>query len=139
MSFPGSCVRGVQEKKHLLENGFPATTLFYPDERTGLTRADGGFESSVNWEDDDTVLRFTLNYKAKGQYQFPHGAVRLPCSEIDHLNAHPQTPDALKYERSAVQDNPYHGHIVYRSDLPKPTIRGLAGALALAASQVFTR
>lgn len=137
---PNSLIRGVSEKKKLTSDGrYAAATLFYPDERTANERDDGGFEVSVNWEDDDSVVRFTLNYRENENIKFAHGVVRLSCDVIERINISPQSVDGLTRERDRLDNNPYHGNIVFRNDLPKNVMRSISGALALFASSVITR
>ena len=139
MNFPDNCIRGVRKQDHVTAEGGVASVVFQPDSRTAENRADGGAETSINWEDDETVLDFTLNHKINGQYQFAHGAVRLARREIDRINRHPASTNSLTYERAPLPDNAYHGNIVFRKDLSKPTIKMIASALALASSSVLRR
>lgn len=137
--FPDFCIRGLHSKDDLSDDGkYAGMTLFYPDERTANRRTDQGAETSVNWEDDATVMQFTLNQRKNDQLQFAWGAVQLPRSEVDRINSLPRTKDALIPERAPQADNPYHGNIVYNANLSKPTKKGIAQALALAASEVFS-
>jgi hypothetical protein len=139
MDFPASCLRGIRKQNQITPEGGVSAEVFYPDRRTAENRKDGGAEISINWEDEETVLVFTLEFKVGGQYQFPHGAVRLALSEIDRINRLPSSTGALTYERTPLPDNPHHGNIVFRAGLSKPMERMVAATLALAASTVFQR
>lgn len=139
IDFPASCLRGVHKQDFITPEGGVSSAVFHPDFRTAESRNDGGAETSVNWEDDDTVLDFTLRLKTNSQYQFPHGAVRLRRQEIDHINRFSVSTNSLNYERAALEDNPYHGNIVFKRDLSKPTIKMIAAALALASSKILQR
>lgn len=139
MSFPDSCLRGVRKQNDMTPEGGVASTVFLPDSRTAANRADGGQELSINWEDDTTVLDFTLQFKVAGQYQFPQGVVQLPRQEIDRINTLPTAKNALSYERAPLADNPYHGNLVFRSDLSKQMINMIAATIALACTKVIRR
>jgi hypothetical protein len=139
MDFPDNCLRGVRKQEFITPEGGVSSAVFHPDFRTSESRADGGAELSINWEDNETVLEFTINLKSNGYYQFAYGAVRLPRQEIDHINRFPSSMDGLSYERAPLPDNPYHGNIVFRQDLSKPTVKMVAAALALASSKLLQR
>ena len=56
-----------------------------PDDRTSATREDKGAETSINWEDDSTVLFFTLNNEQLATF----GAARNSYTErIAGAHAH---------------------------------------------------
>ncbi len=95
-----------------------------PDDNTAASRSDGGAETSVNWEDDDTVLPDTQRHSNAA-----HGVARVQLSEIRRINNAPNTRDALLAERTA--GDPHHGNIVYRRDLAKLHRKMIATALAL--------
>jgi hypothetical protein len=130
--FPDNCIRGIRKKDFLTPEGI-SSAVYLPDERTAQNREDGGLETSINWEDDGTVLNFTLRNPA---YQW--GVARLPRATIDYLNVQPASANALSYERAPLEGNPYHGNIVFRQNLSKVTRNMIAGTLALA-STIFTQ
>lgn len=133
---PDSCLRGIPKKDFLTPEGL-SYHAFKPDERTADSRQDKGQETSVNWEDDESVVESTLRRRdEKGHITFPYGLARLPCHKIDQLNSEPGSRSALTCERNPLPDNPYHGNIVFRFGLSKATVNMIAGALALAASVI---
>ena len=104
-----------------------------PDPRTAEVRQDGGSETSVNWEDDESVLQITLIDRTIAE----HGAARLQLVEIYHAASgvrNVQSP--LKPERMHRIGNPHHGNIVFARDLVKLQQRQLASALALKSSLI---
>ena len=105
------------------------TTAFVPDKRTGDARADGGLEVSVNWEDSLDVLAFSFAKRT----QSAHGVARLPRAKIDDA-ARP--PGAVRCERAALDDNAYHGNIVYRADVSAVGRKMIAAALALGSTLI---
>ncbi len=139
-NFPEFCIRGIAKGSHI--NTDDNTIVFrdyLPDTRTSRNRIDGGSETSINWEDDDTTLIFTLEYRENSDLAFPYGAVRLARAEIDHINELPSTENTIFYERSPNDKNKYHGNIVFKNGLPDPKKNMVASCLAAASSKVISR
>jgi len=139
MAFPDNCIKGIPNKKDfMLEDGSIASHLFSFKEEHN--RDDGWCEQSINWEDDNLAIQFTLNQKKEnGDWQFKAGIVLLPRTEIDRLNKQPTVNGILSYERRERECNCYHGNILLRSDTPKPTKRKIAAGLALSVSELILR
>jgi hypothetical protein len=138
MTFPASFLRGVPNPSFLLEDGSASTHLFHFEEERH--RADGWIEQSINWEDNQSALELIFNQrKENGELQFKAGAVRIPREEIDRLSRRPTVAGMLGYERSPIENNPYHGNLLLRSSVPKPTMRKIAAGIALAVSDVIYR
>jgi hypothetical protein len=134
--YPEFCLRGLRKQDHVTPEGISGLA-FAPDPRTAESRPDRGLETSVNWEDDERVVEFTLHERSDtGSPAYPFGIARLPRQQMDRLNGQPGSRNALSYERAALPGNPYHGNIVFRAGLSKPTLRMIAGALALSATHV---
>jgi hypothetical protein len=112
-----------------------AAGAFEPDYRTSEQRSDRGFETSINWEDDPTVLALTL----RNQQIAAHGVARLMRQVLDEANslqnlrpfANHIGDSCVSYERSPLADNPFHGNVVFAAPLPKPVIRMIASYLAM--------
>jgi hypothetical protein len=138
MSFPDDCIKGIPSDEYLTVEGAVASHLFYF--KAGVDRDDGWAEQSINWEDDDTVIEFTLSQtKADGDFQFKAGAAVISRGEIDRLNDRPTIRGLLSYERQPIQDNPYHGNLLLRANTSKLTGRIVAAGLALAVSEIIPR
>ena len=122
---PSTCLRGLRRKDWVVD-GLVATEAFVPS-KTAEQREDLGLETSVNWEDDTSVLEFTLADQNIAQ----HGAARVLTDEIRHLS---RTTVAvtmpLSCERKRLAGNPYHGNIVYSAKTPQLLQKQLAAALA---------
>ncbi|MDA0842196.1 MAG: hypothetical protein O3B01_13660 [Planctomycetota bacterium] len=128
--FPESCLRGLRKKDYLTLEGFVSVQAFKPDTRTVTDRKDGGSETSINWEDNKDVLGFTFNQRTEsGNVAHPFGVSRLPLQKIDQVNSEPGSKHALNYERAPLEDNPYHGNVVFKAGLSKL----ISCSLALAA------
>ena len=137
MTYPENCLRGISVPEHLDEDGSVATAAFNFSDHI---RDDGWRDLSINWEDDKNAGQVLLNQKKEnGEIQFRVGYAVLPRSEIDHLISQPTVNGTLGYERQALQDNPYHGNLLLKGNLPKPVYRKLQGGLALLVSRVITR
>lgn len=105
-----------------------------PDTDTASGRADGGEETSVNWEDNVTVLERTQK-----QQNAQHGVARVPRAHIDWVRTRRQTLDAVSGERARLPDNPHHGNLVFRRGLTKALKKQVANALALEAEHIARR
>lgn len=130
-NYPDALLRGIRDSKLIVEDQV-STMVFYPNEKTKELRDDGYMETSINWEDDENALNFTIKL-------FPNGAVRLPKVELEHINRYPTSRDDLLYERSPQENNSYHGNILFRGDLPKSILRLRSASLASAASFVIKK
>ncbi|MCL4262232.1 MAG: hypothetical protein KJ069_03420 [Anaerolineae bacterium] len=138
MSYPDNCLRGVPNGTYLIEDGSVGAHLFHFEET--YSRGDGWIEQSVNWEDDGNALVITLSqHRENGELQFKAGAVRIPCAELDRLSKQPTVSGILTYERRPLENNPYHGNLLLKSDVPKPTMKKIAAGIALIVSEVIAR
>jgi len=137
MLYPEGCLRGLSVIDHVLEDGSVSTAAFNFSE---VTRGDGWKELSINWDDDENSKETLLNQrKENGEFQFKVGYAVVPRSELDHLIHQPTVNGTLSYERSPLENNKYHGNILLKGTLTKPTIRKLQAGLALIVSRVVQR
>lgn len=144
MDYPENCLRGIPNKDFLAEDGSPGSHLFYfPKEDR---RTDGLIPKSINWEDDEHVLTYTLNQRrTDGEFQFQAGVVRVPRAELDRLARQPTVEGLLSYERQeikgneSISDNPYHGNLLLKVSVSPSTMRKIAAGIALAVSHVIKR
>jgi hypothetical protein len=123
-SCPDNCIRGVR-KKDWIQEGVVSFLAFEPNYNTYSSRADQGYETSINWEDNDKVVEFTLSQET-GKY----GALVLPRKLIDAVNEKPRSKGCIKYERQKSKSNPYHGNVVFTDRQPKALVRLMAAHLA---------
>jgi len=138
MNYPTNCIRGIANDSFLDEDGSPAPHLFYFQD--GHLRGDGWDEQSINWEDDDSVIEFSLNQRREdGAVQFRAGVTIIPRNELDRLNNRPTIQGMLSYERQPLDNNPYHGNILLQANVSKITQKKIAAGLALAVSRVILR
>ncbi len=137
MLYPDNCLRGISVPDHILEDGSVSTAAFgFSD----LIRGDGWKELSINWDDDENSKEVLLNWKKEnGELQFKVGYAIVPRAEIDHLINQPTVNGTLSYERMPVENNNYHGNLLLKGNLPKPTIRKIQAGLALIVSKVIPR
>ncbi len=141
VNFPDFCIRGIVKKSYIYEDTETVSAaLFIPDSRTRVTRSDEGTETSINWDDNDKVLEFTLqtrDEKNQAVLAFPHGAIKLPRHVLDDVVNLPSTFQAITYERQEIDNNPYHGNIVFRAGIPQHTINMIANVLAAHSSRPY--
>lgn len=136
MTFPDSCLRGIPNTSYLVEDGSVGAHLFHFEDKS--TRDDEWIEQSISWEDDSAALALTLNQKKEnGELQFKAGAVRIPRDELDRLSRQPTVTGFISYERRPLENNPYHGNLLLRSGVPKPTMKKIAAGIALAVSEII--
>ena len=128
VDLPDSCLRGLRKQDWVDDRFIISAAAFEPDPRTSMLRTDGGKETSVNWEDDSNVERFTLSDKSTAQF----GAARISTVHIVQTSTRTAAVVApLLCERKRIPGNDYHGNIVYSANLNKRMERLLAASLAL--------
>lgn len=137
MTFPDNCLRGISARDQLEEDNSVSSSAF---NFSDLIRDDGWRDLSINWHDDEGAAEVLLNQKkANGEIQFKVGYAVIPREELDHLIKQPTINGMLNYERHQIDNNSYHGNILARGNVPKPTIRKLQAGLALLVSEVIRR
>lgn len=140
--FPDFGLRGVKKRKEIVGDGLASASLFEPDSRTSEEREDGGEELSINWEDNEEVVLFTLEFRIRNQRQYLHGVFRFPRNAIEIVNSFNTSINALMCERDPLpkteehEENPYHGNIVYIANLPGITRKRIIGTLAMTAEYI---
>lgn len=138
MLYPSNCIKGIPNRSYVTSDGRDVgSNLFYFDLNEKFGRDDGFVEQSINWEDDDSAISFTLRQRrTDGEIQFQGGAAFVPRSEIDHLVNLPMVNGSLSYERQRQIDNDYHGNLLLRSNTPKSKMKQVAASLALVVSRI---
>jgi hypothetical protein len=130
-TFPDNFLRGISDESCIT----PGETClsggafeFDPN----AEREDDLLESSICWEDDDTVVELMLKQKKEGlkeKVQFKVGVGVLSCDCINIINNSPGLKNILKYERKKLHDNPYHGNLLINNKTHKIKRRNLSGML----------
>lgn len=138
MPFPDNCLRGIPNKDFLVkEDGSASAHLFFFSSEQS-NREDEWIEQSINWEDDGSVIQFTLNQKKdSGDSQFKAGIAKIPRREIDRLNRLPSVNGVLSYERSLLETNQYHGNLLLKNNVAKLTMKKIAASLAMLVSEII--
>ena len=135
MSFPDNCIRGITSEDFLVDDETVGSHLFYF--KMEDARDDGWMEQSINWEDDASVIEFTLNQrKENGEIKFKVGVAIIPREGIDRLKKFPNVREKISYERQSLESNPYHGNILLKENVPKHIMKMIAGSLALAVARI---
>ena len=129
MSYPENCLRGISSPNFIIQ-GMVGSGAFLFDDKN---RQDGWAECSVNWQDNDGVVDFTLSQtNPDGSSKFKGGALSIPLSELDRLKTLPSISGVLSYEREQIDGNIYHGNILLISGTGSPVKNAVLANLALA-------
>lgn len=127
--YPKEFLRGIANKD-FIDNGHVLHSAFQFDD-TG--RADGNWEASINWLDDDGAITLALNQrKDNGKLQFSGGVARIDLSYAKMV-LHNFSQVGFSYERAPLENNKYHGNLLLDNSLSKQTRQMLMHGLALAA------
>lgn len=94
-----------------------------PDPKT--RRPDGFVETSINLEDNASVVSSTL----ADQSTATHGAARFAVSVVAVLNNLPSAAGGVSIERREVKGKPHHGNLLFGA-IPPRTVKTVAMALA---------
>ena len=122
-------IRGVPNPKMVDVDGRPSGELFQFDKSN---RVEGFSELSINWYDDEGALEHIFHQrKEDGSIQFKGGAAIILRSSIDTLMNRPLYPGLIYYDRDKLPDNKYHGNILRKTDLSKPTRNIIAQSIAM--------
>jgi hypothetical protein len=128
--YPSRFIKGIPHSKMITGDGIADQELFSFHDKD--LREDGWIEQSINWQDDEKAVDFTLNQvKATGEIHFKGGVALVLTDEVERLKRKPIYVGKVDYERNKKDDNPYHGNLLVIKTLSKPTRRALAGYLAL--------
>lgn len=130
MSYPDNCVRGIPNDTFINSDGTIGAHLFYFDKLSDAVPEKK--EVSINWEDNDSVVAFTLAQRQDdGTFHFKFGVAVLPREAIESLSILPTIKGLLSYERRKLNGNPFHGNILLDIKASKKTMKQIAAALAL--------
>lgn len=136
MEYPESCIKGIPNLDFVIMGQVAPTLFAFQENRV---RVDNFIEESINWNDDDLAIGFTLSQtKEDGTFQFKFGVAILPLIKIDELRNRPSFIDILTYERQPLQGNRYHGNILVKSRIHTHQKRLICAGLALS-SQIIQR
>ena len=130
MAFPENCLRGVPNDS-FVRKGVIGSELFYFYSRD--SRDDGWTEQSINWQDDEQTIEFTLSQlKENSELHFKTGVVIIRRFELDRIRDRYAHMNLLSYERQATEENPHHGNILLNNEMvDSPLMKQVASAIAL--------
>lgn len=133
MDYPDNCIRGLSKGCEITVEGFAPEHAFYFD---NVQRKDGWDEQSINWEDDESVIRFTLNQKKEnGDIKYVNGVAVISRCNIDRLIDR-MAKGLLRYERKRIDGNRYHGNILLKSGTSKKTMKIIAAGISLSVEKI---
>ena len=121
------CLRGLRKRDWVNEEGTISFAAFIPDSNTA--RPDGYEEVSINWETDPEALDLLQGDPRKSF----HGVARVSAPDIENYVEKCSNPDSIRFEQAPLDENCYHGNILFTSNLKTSTRRMLAGAIAMLA------
>ncbi len=130
---PETFLRGIRKEDHKTHKMKVKADAFMPDDRKKLPgRADGYLESSINWEDDNQA-------KSRILKDFQHGYVRVETTVLMDILKLPNFPENFfSYERDPLQNNIYHGNLLFSNNLDKDEQKSICSLIALNSSLVLT-
>lgn len=133
MAYPENCIRGLSKNCEItVENLLPEDAFYFKN----VQREDGWDEQSINWQDDDSVIRFTLNQKKEnGDIKYVCGVAVIPRDRIDRLIDRISN-SLLGYERKPIDGNHFHGNILLKSGTTKKNMKVIAAGISLAVSKI---
>jgi hypothetical protein len=133
MDYPDNCIRGLSRDSEITVEGFVPENAFY---FKNVQREDGWDEQSINWEDDDSVIRFTLNQKKEnGDIKYVNGVAVIYRYKIDRLIER-ISKGLLGYERKPIDGNHFHGNILLKSGTSKKTMKIIAAGISLEVEKI---
>jgi len=120
--FPPSFLRGIPNDKFIDEDGQPSPNIFRPHDTQPLI--DDWYKISINWEDDENALDFTLlQKKDDDSFHFKGGVARLDKTKLDILINEFPCSGNVDYERDKKKDNRYHGNLLLYKTLSEKRLR----------------
>ncbi|WP_147456087.1 hypothetical protein [Leptospira stimsonii] len=128
-------LRGLRDATHVGNDKTSVTApAFYPA-NADLTKDDCR-RSSINFYENDDALILLQNDKKNSEF----GIAKLLTSKFKKLQEVYEIEESWCLEKDPLMNrtppNPYHGNIVYKSNLSYDKMKTLAGALAAAAKLI---
>jgi len=136
MDYPDKFIRGISSRDFVDEDGRVLASIF---QFLDTNRADGFYESSINWYDDEDALLLILEQrkeKDKTEYQFKYGAAIIGREEADRIISNPSYKSIFAYERSPIEGNKYHGNLLRKGKSNKGIHTIIAAYLAMNAQLI---
>jgi len=133
--YPDQCLRGIKSKTLIPEEGLVNNELFYFDEKN----SNGFFELSINWNDPEKAIPFTLAQKKDDgvEIKYKGGIAVIDRSELDKINKLQLLNGMLSYERAKLPENLYHGNLLLNGDVSKLKRKYIAVTLAIHVSEII--
>jgi len=133
--YPEICLKGIKAKDCIGDDGNIRAHLLHFEKG----RTDTSWKQSINWQDDDQAIEFTLRQRRQdGSLLFKFGVAPLSRIEIDRINSRPFVNGALSYERELLgDDNKYHGNLILEGRTTKLKMEAIAAILVSAQEKVI--
>jgi hypothetical protein len=136
---PENCLRGVARRDWLLPGWeSPDLQAFLPSE-PDEDRGDDYLETSINWCDDVDGAKLNLQEKrdAAGLPHFKGGVVNIPRIELERIQKQYGGAQYFAFERRCVDENPFHGNLLFWRNLTKTQKFTMCGALSKVVTAKF--
>jgi len=135
--FPESCVRGIPNPDYVYENNTMLELDAFQFQRSHHNKE--WLEESINWNDEENVINFTLQTKEKnGDIKYRGGVALIPERKLRKLKARFRTLNLFDYERSPIDGiNPYHGNLLIKTGINKTRKRVIRSAIVLACDKII--
>ncbi len=135
-TFPESLYRGLRKSEWLIDGPHgkkkPSQLAFEPDPKTAAQRTNGRAETSINWADDENALHLTRSHQNS-----QHGVAELQTLKLRELEANKDIQGILSHERRVIENNPYHGNLLFSMTVTPKYRSMVANALALYSSVII--
>ncbi len=129
--YPDTLLKGIPNDEYILGKSV-YYTLFMTTNSSVYNPGWG--ESSINWEFDKGAEKNLLSQtKENGEIHFKAGAVRIPKIELDRIIDQYKVEEQFSYEKREVNNNKYHGNLLFINSIEKPLKATICGALSRAA------
>ena len=140
MNYPEHVLKGIPNPDYFYEDGVLKPDLFG---FSVLSEKHGDvYEDSINWEDHNDVIPFTLNQKNKrknDEYQFKAGIAVISKFDLDIMRNKGYPKGYLDYERAPLEDNPYHGNLLVPKNIDKHRKRTISVELCMNVKYIVGR
>lgn len=134
MSYPVQFIRGIAREEWIDDGRLAAASFQFIE----IPREDDYLELSINWYDDEGALtEILLKKKGNDDLYFRMGAAIFCRKELDRHMKTKLCENRLNYERSPIDDNPYHGNILILKGLNKTQKNMLYGAIAMCMDKII--
>jgi hypothetical protein len=134
--YPENCLRGIPNPQQVKENELVDVDVFMFNNQNIIENS--SHQISINWQDDDNAISFTLAQKRTDEeLQFKGGVAVIPRSDLDQLSKLPIMKESFSYNRQRLQENEYHGNLILKLGFSPARRKMIANTLAAHVSKII--